>query len=218
MRKWPNDFINKIICGDCLEVMKEMPDKCVDLVLTDPPYGIKITDFHNTYGNRPDLGRKPSKNKWDEKGLLKEQWVEIQRISKNQVVFGANYFWDYFYPTQCYLIWDKRGELPRVPFCDTEFMWTSFIKRASKKYIIKNHGFIRDSQDSKTGHPTQKPTELMSQILLDFTVEADLILDPFLGSGTTAEACKLLHRKFIGIEINPDYCKIAEERLAQGVL
>lgn len=215
---YPEDFINKIICGDCIEIMKEMPDKCIDLILTDPPYGIKITDSCNAYGNLPELSRKPHQHKWDTKGLLKEQWIEIQRISKNQIIFGANYFWEYFYSSQCYIVWDKRGELPKVPFCDTEFAWTSFVKKSSKKYLIRRHGFIDDSQDYNENHPTQKPTELMSQILQDFTSENDIICDPFLGSGTTAEACKLLKRQFIGIEINPDYCKIAEERLAQGVL
>ena len=84
----------------------------------------------------------------------------------------------------------------------------------SKRYVIRNHGFIRDSKDPRTGHPTQKPTELIAAILKDFTKEDAIILDPFLGSGTTAVACKELGRRFIGIEIEPKYCAIAERRLA----
>ena len=133
------------------------------------------------------------------------------RVSNNQIVFGANYFWENFYSSQCYIIWDKRGNLPKVPFCDTEFAWTSFSKM-SKKYLVRNHGFIKDSKDIKTGHPTQKPTELFKAILKDFTEEGDTILDPFLGSGTTARACKDLGRKCIGIEREEKYCKIAINR------
>jgi len=216
---WPNDFINKIICGDCLEIMKEMPDKSVNLVLTDPPYGIDICNRKQiNYGLVSHLSRNPSGLKWDKRRLTKSQWKEIKRVSKNQIIFGANYFWDYFYPTNCYLIWDKRGELPDVPFMDTELIWTSFVKRGSKKYIVRHHGFIKDDKEFKENHPTQKPLILIINMLLDFSQENDIILDPFLGSGTTTEACKLSHRKFIGIEINPEYCKIANKRLAQGVL
>jgi len=216
--KWPDDFVNKVICGDCLEVMKEIPDKSIDLVLTDPPYGINITNIFNTYGCYPDLGRKPHKYKWDDKRLTMEQWEEIRRISRNQIIFGANFYWEYFYSTKCYLVWDKRGELPSVPFTDTELIWTSFTNKPSKKYLCINHGFIRDSQEFKEQHPTQKPLKLIIDILEDFSKEGELVCDPFLGSGTTAVVCKRLRRKFIGIEINPEYCEIAEERLAQEVL
>jgi DNA modification methylase len=139
-------------------------------------------------------------------------------VSKNQIVFGANYFWDNFYSTQCYIIWDKRGYLPDVPFCDTEFAWTSFTNRMSKRYIVINHGFIRDSKDERNGHPTQKPTELMTKIICDFTNPSDLILDPFMGSGTTGVAAVQLGRKFIGIEIDPGYFEIAKKRIEQAQL
>ncbi len=83
---------------------------------------------------------------------------------------------------------------------DLEFAWTSFNKKA-KKYTIINHGFIRDSKDIKYDHPTQKPSELFIKIINDISNKDDIILDPFLGSGTTAVACIETGRKFIGIEI-----------------
>lgn len=216
--KWPEDFVNKIIQGDCLEVMKLMKDKSVDLVLTDPPYGIGINKKDNsTFAKLKHIARKPNSETWDNRAMERRYFDEIFRISKNQIVFGANYYWDYFYSTQCYIIWDKVGSIPimikNYPFALTEFAWTSFIKRMSKRYVIRNVGFIRDSNDIREEHPTQKPTELFGAILNDFSNEGDLILDPFLGSGTTAVACKMLKRNYIGIEISPVYCKIAEERL-----
>jgi site-specific DNA-methyltransferase (adenine-specific) len=207
--------INQIICGDCLDVMKDWPDKCVDLVLTDPPYGIKISRKSNHYGNCTELSRQANGDSWDDTIPTKEYFDEIFRISRNQIIFGANYFWGNFYATSCYIVWDKREDLPDVPFCDTEFAWTSFNKM-SKKYVCRNHGFIKDSKDIKTGHPTQKPSELFREIISDFSTSSDIILDPFCGSGTTCVAAELLGRKWIGIEISEDYCKIARRRVKEA--
>lgn len=107
-------------------------------------------------------------------------------------------------------IWD-------VPFCPTEFAWTSF-DRQSKKYTCINHGFIHDEKEPIRQHPTAKPLPVFIGIISDFAKENDLILDPFLGSGTTLVAAKNLGRRAIGIEINLDYCRIAEDRLRQEVL
>lgn len=202
--------------GDCLEILRGMDDASVDAVITDPPYGIKINRVANNFGSATNLSRRATNLDWDDNAPTKEYFDEIKRVSKNQIVFGANYFWENFYSSQCYIIWDKRGNLPAVPFCDTEFAWTSFQDRMPKKYTVINHGFIRDSKDQRTEHPTQKPTELFVKILLDFTNEGDTILDPFMGSGTTGVACARLNRNFIGIEINPQYFEIARKRIADA--
>jgi len=216
LMKWPNDFINKVIQGDCLEVMKHIPDGAVDLVLTDPPYGIKLPRKSNRYGVATNFSRKSDGSDWDDQRPPKEAFDEMFRVSQHQIVFGANYFWEYFYATPCYLIWDKRVTLPSVPFADTEFAWTSFNKM-SKKYNLINHGFISQMNEARE-HPTQKPLALFKSILIDFSNEGDLILDPFLGSGTTVVAAKELGRRFIGIEIEPKYCEIANNRLRQEIL
>jgi len=190
-----------------------MPDKSVDLVLTDPPYGISINRKTNKFGSSAHLSRKATTKTWDECIPGKEYFDEIFRVSKNQIVFGANYFWGVFYATQCYIIWDKRGNLPQVPFCDTEFAWTSFKDRMSKKYTVINHGFIKDSKDEKTGHPTQKPTELFRMILEDFSKQGEIILDPFMGSGTTGIASVEKGCVFHGSEIEQEYFFISEKRI-----
>jgi len=212
------DMINQVICGDCLEVMRHIPYKSIDLVLTDPPYGIKINRISKLVGNSKHKSRKATNENWDDCTPDKTYFNLMFKISVNQIVFGANYFWENFYKTQCYLIWDKRGNLPDVPFCDTEFAWTSFVDKPSKRYVCINHGFIKDSKEPKLDHPTQKPEEVFRRIINDFTKETDLVIDTFLGSGTTAIACKQLGRNFIGIEKELKYCEIAERRLSQEYL
>jgi len=201
-----------IVCGDCLEVMAEMPDGCVDLVLTDPPYGIHITKKANQYGRSTHLSRKATRDRWDDVPLSTIQVAELTRVSRNQIVFGANYFWPLFSETKCYIVWDKRGSLPDVPFAPTELAWTSF-DRMPRHYTIINHGFITDMSEPRKLHPTQKPQLLMSRIVVDFTDVSALILDPFCGSGTTCVAAKMLGRRYIGIDISSDYVAIARKRL-----
>lgn len=206
----------KLHLGDCLTVMKTFKDNQFDAVITDPQYGINITKKANNYGDSIHTSRKPTEHAWDAAPPTPDYFKEIMRVSKNQIIFGANYFWECFYSTQCYIIWDKRGDLPDVPFCDTEFAWTSYTEKPSKRYVILNHGFIRDSKEPKTGHPTQKPLLLMTSIINDFVPPGDHILDPFAGSGTTGVAAVQLGRKFTGIEISPEYYAIAEKQINEA--
>jgi len=200
--------LNKIYCGDCLEIMKEIDNKSIDLILTDPPYGKKSDKGTGGFGSSKN--RRYADN-WDSVIPIADVFNEIFRISRNQIIFGGNYF--NLPISNCWLVWDKKGDIAfKNPFADCELIWTSF-KKPIKKYLFKQQGFIRDSKD-KIYHPTQKPTGLFQRILEDFSNENDIIFDPFIGSGTTAVACKLLDRNFIGIEINPDYVDIANKRLA----
>ena len=196
-------------CGDCLEIMKTIPDKSIDLVLTDPPYGIKAdkgvggfgtskTDKHYVGGwdlQRPDVG----------------YFNEILRVSKNAIIFGGNFFADLLPLGKHWIVWDKKGDVKfKNPYSDCELLWTNVKKNTVKKYVFKQQGFITDSKD-KREHPTQKPSELVKLILKDYGGQS--VLDPFMGSGTTGVACKELGRNFIGIEISPEYFKIAERRI-----
>ncbi len=197
--------------------MKEIEDKSIDLVLTDPPYGKMWTRGKNGIGVLKDKNEK-DKTKWDIKPT-KEYFDEMIRISKNQIIFGGNYFTDYLPPSNCWIVWDKLGELKlgkQIPFAHCELAWTSFNKTV-KKYTLRSQGFIKDTKDKRV-HPTQKPSELFNWILQDFSKENDLILDPYLGSGTTAVACQNLHRNFIGIELDEKYCEISRQRLRQKPL
>lgn len=221
--KYPDDYINKVICGDCLEVMKGIPDKSIDLVLTDPPYGIDVGKkvygkgkYDKIWGN--SLAKKKDYGivSWDIK-INKEWFSEIIRISKNQIVFGGNYFCHWLPISGHWIFWDKlTGE---NDFGDGELAWTSFYKPI-KKFTFMWNGMLQGNMANKEKreHPTQKPLPLMQWLLNNYSIETDIILDPFLGSGTTAVACKNLGRRFIGIEISPEYCKIAEDRLRQEVL
>ena len=209
-----DNYLNKIIQGDCLEVMKGMPDKSVDLVLTDPPYGKKASKGTNGFGSAKN---RRYVDDWDNSIPSLKVFNEMLRIGKNVMIFGGNYFAHLLPPSKCWLIWDKKGDIKfHNPFADCELIYTNFSKPI-KKYTFKQQGFITDSKD-KRYHPTQKPTELLEILIRDWTRENSLILDPFVGSGTTCISAKKLNRNFIGIEISPEYCKIANQRLAQEVL
>jgi len=224
--KYPEDFLNKIICGDCLEIMKEMPDKCVDLVLTDPPYGIKMDKAIKSKVGINSFGKLHTnanyhEEEWDDKIPCGEIFDQIFRISKNQIICGGNYFTEYLRPTNSWIFWDKKVSIEEGDTCfsDGELIWTS-LKFALKKFTYGWIGFdyINNPQKDRKQHPTQKPLELIKYLIDNFSKESDLILDPFLGSGTTARACKDLKRNFIGIEISPKYVEIARQRLRQDIL
>ena len=212
-----------LILGDCLEKMKDIPDNSVDLVLTDPPYGLDIVKADRIgydgssktgvagFGVVKNTLYEPSD--WDKKIPSKEIFDEIFRVSKNQIIFGGNYFIDYLNPTQCMLIWDKRCKNHYVNnFSDCEIAWTSFNKPAR----VFRHlwmGMLRDSERAKHYHPTQKPVALMEWIIKNYSKDGELILDPFMGSGSTGVAALKLQRRFIGIELDKNYFKIAKERI-----
>lgn len=203
---------NKIYNADCLDILKQLPDKCIDLVLTDPPYGIGADKGTNGFGNAKN---RTYKTKWDYKTPSEEIFKEIIRVSKNQIIFGGNYFADKLSVSKCWLIWDKIGNYEfENPFSDIELIWTSFNK-VCKKYTCVQQGFINEDKNQKRIHPTQKPLKLFEMILNDYSNENDLILDCFSGSGTTAVACHNLKRRFICIEKDYDYWKASCERLEE---
>ena len=203
--------MNKIYNMDCLDFMKQVPDNYFDLVLTDPPYGIGIDGQKLSTNNKnPKSNRKEHKFKgWDSKTPDKEIFDEIFRISKNQVIWGANYFIDKLQGnTKGWIIWDKgqRG----LTMSDCELCFTSFS--VPTRIITLNRVEI---QKDNSYHPTQKPLRLFSDILRTHTEESFKIFDPFMGSGTTAIACESLGLEWCGCELEPDYVEIANKRLKQ---
>ena len=205
-------FENTIICGDCLDVMKDWPDGCVDLVLTDPPYGINAYSTGTMGGGVLAKQSRFEATDWDSEPFDIRQFQACQWISKNQIIFGFNHFSDIFPPTSCAIVWDKvNGD---NNFADCELAWTSFdtaVRLVKWKWqgMLQEAGHPRDYRQ----HPTQKPLGVMKWILERYSKPDDLIFDPFCGSGTTCVAAKNLGRRNIGIDISPEYCKIAEERL-----
>jgi len=215
--------LNKVIQCDCLEVMKTLPDNSVDLILTDPPYGIDIgkMNFTNSIiGGVAKRNNYKGISDWDKFTPSKEYFDEMIRVSKKQVIFGGNYFADKLPPSGQWVVWDKRVEDKYSnDFADCELAWTSENKPSRIIRFLWSGMMQGDMKNKEVRfHPTQKPLFVIKKIIDMFSKENDIILDPFLGSGTTAVACQNIHRNFIGIEISEEYCKIARERLRQQTL
>ena len=205
-------YINKIINADCMDILKELPDKCIDLVLTDPPYGIGESAGKNKSRGNKAIAKDYGNKDWDNSIPEKEIFNEILRVSKHQIIFGGNYFVEYLHNSPCWLVWDKNNGAN--DFADCELAWTNF-KSAVRKYLWTWNGMLQHDMKNKDVriHPTQKPLKLFEMILRDYSNENDLVLDCFSGSGTTAIACHNLNRRFICIEKDYDYYKASVERL-----
>ena len=203
----------KIYCGDCLDIMPLLPK--VDLVVTDPPYG--CIGGSKAIGGSNFVRANQYDTEWDNSRFSVEQLKSLTEKSKHQVIWGVNYFWDYFKPTNSLIVWDKKCQNGwDDTFSDAEIAWTSF----ESKLLVYRHLWVGALKKPKTDdgnrvHPTQKPTQLI-KFCIQQSKYYDIpltILDPFLGSGTTLVACKELNRNGIGIEISEKYCEIAKTRL-----
>ena len=200
----------KLYLGDCLEVMKSIPDKSVDAVITDPPYGIKRDKgFEGFGGFGTPIARKRYEGNWDNKRPNNQYFKEILRIANIVLIFGGNYFSDYLPVSNHWVAWDKRNTMPT--FGDCELVWTN-IKRNSVKMITKEYNGLIGKEDERF-HATQKPVKIIHWLINSYIAEEMTILDPFMGSGTTGVACVQTGRNFIGIEIDEKYFKIAEKRI-----
>jgi DNA modification methylase len=176
--------------GDCLEVMPALGK--VDACLTDPPYGIGITK-----SNRLAVSRGMGGKSWDDVAPDLSAIPDVPSI-----IWGGNYF--DLPPTRCVLVWDKNNA--GRDFADFEMAWTN-LDQVARRMILRPM-----NMDGGKVHPTQKPIAVM-RWCLGFLPNAETILDPFMGSGTTLVACAKLGRKGIGIELDPDYFEIACKRV-----
>lgn len=182
--------------GDCREVLPTLPK--VDAIITDPPYGISA--------NKMTLGK--GKKDFDRGGAWDEGRPDIAWIpdfARWFCVWGGNYFADVLPPTNDILVWHKLND--GRSFSECEFAWTN----AGKQARIRQHHWSGEEKS----HPTQKPMAVM-EWSLGFFPEAQSVLDPFMGSGTTGVACMKLGRRFIGIELEPRYFDIACKRIEQA--
>ena len=196
--------------GDCLEIMPMLEP--VDLVLTDPPYGIGVAK-HGTVGGE---NLAPVKNygiqTWDKQRPSKVFFDFLMASSKHQIIWGGNYFADFFKPSPCWIVWNKDNT---GNFADCELAYTSF-NTATRLVKWRWNGFLQEAggRDKEVRyHPTQKPVGLFVWILDRYSKLQNKILDPMIGSGTTAIACERLNRHWIGIEIEEKYCEIAAKRI-----
>jgi len=208
----------ELIHGDSLQALKGYGDNHFDVAIVDPPYGIDDKMHRSSHGK---VGggefEKYSQKRWDKQTPTQEYFDELRRVSKNQIIWGGNYFLDYLPSTRGVICWDKEKYVPN--FSAWEMAWTSFnvIARIVKH---RHHGFL--TSDNLKIHPTQKPIKLYEWVLKNYTSEGDLILDTHLGSGSIAIACHYMKRRLVGYEIDAEYyekaCKRFKEQTAQQAL
>lgn len=185
---------------DCLPFMKQCEDKQFDLAIVDPPYGIGMDGNNNWSGSKHEV------KDWDNDAPSIEYFNELMRISKNQIVWGANHFISRMpFDSKCWLIWDKKND--GFSFADGEMAWTSFDT------AVRFFRYHRGQQTDKRIHPTQKPKELYRWILKNYANEGDLIFDSHLGSGSIAVACDDMGFDLTACEIDSDYFAKANKRL-----
>ena len=185
---------------DCLPFMKQCKDNQFDLAIVDPPYGIGMDGNNNWSGSKHEV------KDWDNDAPSKEYFNELMRISKNQIIWGANHFISRMpIDSKCWIIWDKKND--GFSFADAEMAWTSFDT------AVRFFRYHRGQQTDKRIHPTQKPRELYRWILKKYANEGDLIFDSHLGSGSIAIACDDLGFDLVGLEIDKDYFDKANKRI-----
>ena len=192
--------------ADCREVLPTLPK--VDAVITDPPYGIGEAAGKNKSRGKLAVAKDFGNDSWDDEPISDDLIRMVREAGKWAVIFGGNY---YAMPAaKCWLIWDKENGAS--DFADCEMAWTNLPKAVRLIRFMWN-GMLRANGEMRGDHPTQKPVGVMAWAINHVPAPNNLILDPFMGSGTTGVACMNLQRSFIGIEREPKYFDIACRRI-----
>jgi site-specific DNA-methyltransferase (adenine-specific) len=199
---------------DCMVGMARYPDKHFDLAIVDPPYGIGESGKTNKTRSKLAVAKNYKSFHGDDlKSPDVEYFQELMRLSKNQIIWGANHYISKIpYDSSCWIVWDKQnGE---NDFADCELAWTSF-KTAVRRIRYKWHGMLQENMKNKEHriHPTQKPVALYKWLLTNYAKEGDLILDTHVGSASSLIACHQLGFDAVGFELDPDYYKASKQRL-----
>jgi len=193
---------------DCMEYMADQPDGAFDIAIVDPPYGINV----NVSMGRRKGNKKSDYHKYageDKKPPSIKYFKELKRVSKNQIVWGANHFIDnfsFYANTPCWVMWDKKFS-DQVSFAQFELAWTSFATTCKK--------FDKAPNDPNRIHPTQKPVSLYAWLLINYAKEGQKVLDTHLGSGSSAIACHRFGCDFVGCELDEKYFTLAKERFTK---
>ena len=202
--------ISEVYNMDCMEYMKGIPDKFFDLAIVDPQYGI---DIMHKGGMPKHLGFKQYKRKdWDKSPPGKKYFEELFRVSKNQIIFGGNYFTTYLPPKMGWIVWDKDNG--NNDFADCELAWTSF-STAVRKIKYRWHGMLQQNMKHKENriHPTQKPVALYEWLLNSYAKPGDIILDTHVGSASSLIACYRTNHPYVGFELDKHYYDLSKKRL-----
>ena len=192
---------------DNMELMKRYPDNHFELAIVDPPYGINASKGVGLHSRRKF---EKSGKDWDNKTPTQEYWNEIFRVSKHQIVCGANYFLEYLYSSKSFICWVKNN--PATNFAQAEFLWTSTDVNG-KVYDSGKQIQHEIMWEGGSIHPTQKPVKLYEWLLMNYAKEGDKILDTHLGSGSIALACHNLGFDLVGCELDTEYYEAACKRL-----
>lgn len=209
-----NIELNHFYNCDCMQLMKELPDNYIDLAIVDVPYGIGESGSKNHLRGKlakPRDYKAFSGN--DEKPPDKDYFDELFRVSKNQIIWGANHFISKIpFDSSCWIVWNKEnGE---TDFADCELAWTSF-DTAVRLFSFRWNGMLQGDMKNKEEriHPTQKPVRLYEWLLGKYAQQGDIILDTHCGSASSLVACHRMGFDYIGCELNEHYYKLASERL-----
>ena len=202
---------------DCMIGLKKMRDNEFDLAIIDPPFGLKISKKAlGEMGGSYPVPKNYKKGNWDAEPPGPEFFKELFRVSKNQIIWGANHFISRIpFDSPCWIFWDKENG--PCSYADGELAWTSF-KRPVRRFRYKWRGFIKGKGDGlkeRKIHPTQKPVALYKYLLKNFSKKGERILDTHLGSGSIAIACWDLGMDLVGFEIDKDYYEVAYKRFKE---
>ena len=198
---------------DCMELLKQTPDNYYSLALVDPPYGIGEDGSKNHTRGKLAVAKnyKPFYGN-DLKAPDKEYFDELFRVSKHQIIWGANHFISRIpYDSSCWIVWNKDNGTN--DFADCELAWTSF-KSAVRMFTWRWSGMLQQNMKNKEVriHPTQKPVALYEWLLMNYAKKGDKILDTHLGSGSSRIAAHKLGFEFVGCELDKDYFEAQEKR------
>ena len=200
---------------DNMKLMARYEDNHFDLAIVDPPYGIDANLKRGDTGKNKHIKQKDYHvGDWDSEIPSAEYFEELKRVSKNQIIWGGNYFLDYLNNTSCMIVWDKVNGTNY--YADCELAWTSF-KTSVRKFEWRWHGFLQQNMANKQDriHPTEKPIALYEWILINYAEEGSKILDTHLGSGSIALACHNLNYDLTACELDKEYFDAAMKRLKQ---
>ena len=209
---------HRLICGDSTDVNvidKLLDGNSVNLVLTDPPYGVNVVGDNGEVGANFGVAKKGKYEKIiadDTTETAQAAYDILSQLCDKLILWGGNYFLDFLPASDGWLIWDKRGESGiRNTFADGEMAWCSFHTPVRIYHQLWN-GMIREGEHEKRVHPTQKPVRMLSEIIDDFSAEGDGVLDVFGGSGSTLMACEQKNRVCYICELSEHYCDVILSR------
>lgn len=211
-RQYSKPPLNKIICGDALKELKKLPDKSIDLILTDPPYGLNKSGIKNDYDLSVFYASLPDSYRVLKDDAFYITFFSTKFLPKIFINNPFNYFWNF-------VLYCPHGRVGS-PIGYTKYMSCTVFKKGNPKMTRRNKDIFVDTpgrmvepDEGFIDHPTPKPKTFTGELLKMFSKEGDIVLDPFIGSGSTAVACKVAGRNYIGIELDKVYHQLAEKRL-----